>query len=40
VGCSGNHFVAEQLLVWGASRRVRGLLSAWFVSHTSGDTIG
>ena len=39
-GCSGNHFVAEQLLVWGAGRRGRGVLSARFASRTLGDTIG
>ena len=39
-GCSGNHFVAEQLLVWGAGRRGRGVLSARFASHTLGDMIG
>ena len=39
-GCSGNHFVAERLLVWGAGRRGRGGLSARFASRTLGDTIG
>ena len=39
-GCSGNHFVAEQLLVWGEGRRGRGVLSARFASHTLGDAIG